>query len=474
MISFRRQLLLNLYKLSDVTILIVSLLAASSFNAIYGDGFTITEFLAMRIKVVNLALFLIMALAWYLVFHRFHLYRSRRLKGAVHEWQDVLKATTVGSLFMLLAGLAFRFRVFGPYFVLPFWLSSSVLTVSFRATLRYVLKKIRLHGRNLRLILIAGTNRRAYEFADMLEEKKELGFRLIGFIDNDIYIPRKNVELLGKLDDFPRIIQERIVDEVFIALPIKSHYEEIQRIVQKAEENGIPIRFLWQFFDTSIAVSRSEEFEHLPTVMITSGPQDGWSYLAKQVIDRMLAFLMIVATAPVMLIAALAIRFSSPGPVLFSQKRLGRNRRGFHLFKFRTMVLDAEEMQPELEDLNEMDGPVFKIRNDPRITGVGRWLRRWSIDELPQLFNVLKGDMSLVGPRPLPLRDYDGFNQDWQRRRFSILPGITCTWQVNGRNAVSFEDWIKMDMEYIDNWKLSNDIKILLRTIPAVFKAQGM
>jgi exopolysaccharide biosynthesis polyprenyl glycosylphosphotransferase len=282
------------------------------------------------------------------------------------------------------------------------------------------------------------------------------------------------VEILGRLDDFPRIIQERVVDEVFIALPIKSHYEEIQRIVQKAEENGIPIRFLWQFFDTSIAVSRSEEFEHLPTVMITSGPQEGWSYLAKQVIDKLLAFLLVVITAPVMLIAAFAIKISSPGPAVFSQKRMGRNRRVFDLYKFRTMVPDAEQMQSELEGQNEMDGPVFKIRDDPRVTNVGRWLRRWSIDELPQLFNVIKGDMSLVGPRPLPLRDYDGFSEDWQRRRFSILPGITCTWQVNGRNEISFEDWIRMDMEYIDNWKLSNDIKILLRTIPAVFKAQGM
>ncbi|MFH1314214.1 MAG: sugar transferase [Candidatus Eisenbacteria bacterium] len=474
MISFRRKLLLNLYKLSDITILIVSLLAASSFNAIYGAGIPMTEFLAMRIKVINLALFLVMALAWYLVFHRFHLYRSRRLGGAGREWLDILKATTVGSLFMLLAGLAFRFRVFGPYFVFPFWLSSSVLTLSFRAALRHILRKIRLHGRNLRLILIAGTNQRAYEFADMIEEKKELGFRLIGFIDNKIHVPRDNVEFLGRLDDFPRIIQERIVDEVFIALPIKSHYEEINRIVQKAEENGIPIRFLWRFFDTSFAESHSEEFEHLPTVMITSGPRDGWSYLAKQVIDRALAFLIVVMTAPLMLIAVLAIKFSSPGPVLFNQKRMGRNRRVFYLHKFRTMVEDAEQLQLDLEDRNEMDGPVFKIRNDPRIISVGRWLRRWSIDELPQLFNVLKGDMSLVGPRPLPLRDYNGFNQDWQRRRFSILPGITCTWQVNGRNGISFEDWIRMDMEYIDNWKLSNDIKILLRTIPAVLKAQGM
>ena len=169
----------------------------------------------------------------------------------------------------------------------------------------------------------------------------------------------------------------------------------------------------------------------------------------------------------------LLIKLTSPGPVLFVQERVGLGKRSFRLYKFRTMMQGAEKKLAELEHLNEMSGPVFKIKNDPRITKIGHFLRKTSIDELPQLINVLKGDMSLVGPRPLPVRDYNGFEQDWQRRRFSVRPGITCLWQVNGRSNVSFDKWMKLDMEYIDNWSLLLDFKILILTIPAVFRGSG-
>ena len=177
--------------------------------------------------------------------------------------------------------------------------------------------------------------------------------------------------------------------------------------------------------------------------------------------------------SPLFLLTALAVKATSPGPVFFVQERVGLSKRSFRLYKFRTMVSEAEELQAELEAFNEVSGPVFKIKDDPRITRVGRLLRKTSIDELPQLINVVKGDMSLVGPRPLPLRDYRGFDQDWQRRRFSVRPGITCLWQVNGRSDVSFENWMKLDMTYIDSWSLWLDIQILVKTIPAVIRGSG-
>jgi lipopolysaccharide/colanic/teichoic acid biosynthesis glycosyltransferase len=177
--------------------------------------------------------------------------------------------------------------------------------------------------------------------------------------------------------------------------------------------------------------------------------------------------------APVLAIVAILIRLTSPGPVLFVQKRLGLNKRHFNVYKFRTMVVDAEKRMLEIEHLNEVSGPVFKIKNDPRITPIGRFLRKTSIDELPQLFNVLIGDMSLVGPRPLPVRDYEGFNEDWQRRRFSVRPGITCLWQVGGRSSIPFEKWMELDLQYIDKWSLWLDLQILLRTIPAVLRGSG-
>jgi lipopolysaccharide/colanic/teichoic acid biosynthesis glycosyltransferase len=174
-----------------------------------------------------------------------------------------------------------------------------------------------------------------------------------------------------------------------------------------------------------------------------------------------------------MAVVIVLIKFTSPGPVFFSQRRVGLNKRRFNLYKFRTMVVDAEKQMREIEHLNEASGPVFKIKNDPRITPLGRFLRKTSLDELPQLFNVLAGHMSLVGPRPLPVRDYEGFNEDWQRRRFSVKPGITCLWQVQGRSSISFEKWMELDLQYIDKWSLWLDFQILLQTIPAVLRGSG-
>jgi exopolysaccharide biosynthesis polyprenyl glycosylphosphotransferase len=193
----------------------------------------------------------------------------------------------------------------------------------------------------------------------------------------------------------------------------------------------------------------------------------------KRFLDIVISLGALILLAPLLLIAAALIRLTSRGPALFVQKRLGLNKRIIGVYKFRTMVRDAEKKQAELEHLNEVSGPVFKIKNDPRITPIGRFLRKTSIDELPQLFNVLKGDMSLVGPRPLPVRDYQGFNKDWQRRRFSIRPGITCLWQINGRSTVQFDRWMELDMEYIDRWSVWLDMQILIRTIPAVLKGSG-
>jgi exopolysaccharide biosynthesis polyprenyl glycosylphosphotransferase len=193
----------------------------------------------------------------------------------------------------------------------------------------------------------------------------------------------------------------------------------------------------------------------------------------KRAVDFLGSAALLILISPALLVTAILIKLSSHGPVLFKQNRLGLNKRHFSIYKFRTMVVDAEKRMSEIAHLNEVSGPVFKIKHDPRITPVGRFLRKTSIDELPQLFNVLKGDMSLVGPRPLPVRDYEGFSEDWQRRRFSVKPGITCLWQVAGRSSIPFEHWMELDLQYIDKWSLWLDFKILLRTIPAVLRGSG-
>lgn len=471
---FRRKLLLNLYKLSDVCILMVSLLLASWFVTSHMKKISLEEFFLLRIEIVNLIIFLGVIILWGILFHHFHLYRSRRLGRRIQECKDIVKATTAGTVIMLVCGQICKISAFTPHFMLAFWFSSTMLTICFRLFIRYFLKKVRLHGRNLRNILIVGTNQRAYDFARKIEESKELGYCVIGYVDDKIYLPREDLNLLGKLGDFPAILKGHIIDEVVVALPIKSKYKEIQRIIETAEEQGILIRLnLFQLFNTRIAESTSGIFEDFSVLKMVSGSQDSCRYVAKRTVDIVLTSVLIVLTFPLMLVSAIAIKLTSYGPVFFFQDRVGYNKRIFRLCKFRTMVVDAEKRQEQLEALNEMDGPVFKIRNDPRVTSVGRWLRKSSMDELPQLFNVLKDDMSLVGPRPLPVRDYNGFSQDWQRRRFSIKPGITCTWQISGRNNISFEEWMKLDMEYIDNWSLIGDLKILFKTIPVVICGKG-
>jgi lipopolysaccharide/colanic/teichoic acid biosynthesis glycosyltransferase len=181
----------------------------------------------------------------------------------------------------------------------------------------------------------------------------------------------------------------------------------------------------------------------------------------------------LILLVPFFVIVGILIKLDSPGPIFFVQERMGYNKRRFKFYKFRTMAKDAEKKQKEIEHLNELSGPVFKIKDDPRVTKIGKILRKTSIDELPQLFNTLKGDMSLVGPRPLPVRDYELFDENWQKRRLSVRPGITCLWQSSGRNDLPFDKWIELDMEYIDNWSLLLDLKILIKTIPAVIRGTG-
>jgi exopolysaccharide biosynthesis polyprenyl glycosylphosphotransferase len=260
---------------------------------------------------------------------------------------------------------------------------------------------------------------------------------------------------------------------VVIALPMKSMYSRAARIAALCEEQGIVVRLLPDFFNLRLAQSKAEEFEDDAVITLSTGPPESWQHLLKRALDVAISLAAILALAPLGALTALLIKLTSPGPVFFAQERVGLNKRRFRLYKFRTMVADAAERQREIEHLNEARGPVFKIRNDPRLTRVGKFLRKTSIDELPQLFNVLRGDMSLVGPRPLPVRDYEGFDQDWQRRRFSVRPGITCLWQINGRSSIPFEKWMELDMEYIDHWSLGLDFKILAKTIPAVLKGAG-
>ena len=473
---YRRRLLLDALKVFDLALMMASFALSM---LVVSSGFEVGSFerlLAMRIRLPNFAIFVGFMLAWHGIFSYFELYHSRRLSSIHEEVSDVSKATAAGAAVLLAGSFIFHIRLVTPLFGLFFWSSTTLGVVVSRIVLRYILRKVRSRGRNLRNLIIVGTNSRALAFARKVELRRDMGYKLEGFVDDTVMteeIGAGPYQLVAGFSDFAEYLRQNVVDEVVIALPMKSFYAQASRIVAMCEEQGITARFLSDLFNVRIARTRADLVDDQVITTISTGNQNELSLLLKRLVDVCVSVILLLLTSPIFLRVAILIRLTSRGPVFFTQERLGFNKHLFNVYKFRTMVPDAESMVKKLEHLNEVKGAAFKIKHDPRVTRVGRVLRKASIDELPQLFNVLKGDMSLVGPRPLPIRDYNGFDEDWHRRRFSVRPGITCLWQCNGRSNVSFDHWMQLDMQYIDNWSLALDLKILLMTIPAVLKGSG-
>jgi exopolysaccharide biosynthesis polyprenyl glycosylphosphotransferase len=406
--------------------------------------------------------------SWSVCLSSLWLYRSKRLANWRDELAEVLKAVSLCTLILATAELILQWQTVTRWVLVSFWLLASALLFLVRLIKTYTLRQFRLHGRNLRRVVIVGTGARAQELARMIREHGELGYRLVGFIDN---VAQPGV--IGTLDHMAEILRDNVVDEMMIALPIKTFYEEMENIVQVGAEQGITVRLHSDLFSVRLTRAVAEQLDETPILSLYAAPEYGWGFACKRVMDVLGAGLALLVLLPLLLLLAVLIKLTSAGPIFFAQERLGYNKRLFRMYKFRTMVANAPQLQAQLEHLNEAGGPVFKIKDDPRVTPLGRILRKTSLDELPQLFNVLRGDLSLVGPRPLPQRDYERFDEFWFNRRFSVKPGITCTWQVSGRSNTDFDYWIRQDLEYIDRWSLALDVKILLKTIPAVFRGTG-
>ncbi len=415
--------------------------------------------------------------AWSMICVGCGLYHSRRMSGMLQDVRDIVNACMLAGAAMLAIARAWSSPLAAPAPMLIFLGSSSTTLIGGRLLIKAGLHRVRAAGRNLRYVLIAGANQRSLELAKALEDRPELGYRVQGFADvfwdGAKEAVRRGYRIVSSLEDLGSYIGQTVVDEVLVCLPIQSMYRNICSIASACAEQGIPVRIVADFFNPAIAVNRSDQFEGTPILALGTRRIDGWSALAKTAFDRIAAFLLIVWFSPLMAAIAVAIKLTSRGPVIFRQKRLGLNKRPFEIYKFRTMVVDAEQKMAQVEKLNEMNGPVFKVQNDPRVTPLGRVLRRLSLDELPQLFNVLIGDMSLVGPRPLPLRDYAGFSTGWHRRRLSVRPGISCLWQVEGRNTIPFDRWMELDRHYIDHWSFWLDLKILWKTVLVVLMRKG-
>jgi exopolysaccharide biosynthesis polyprenyl glycosylphosphotransferase len=310
--------------------------------------------------------------------------------------------------------------------------------------------------------------------ATLIEESRGMGLRLIGFVDPDF--GDSPAENLGGYEVFSLgsvagILHKHSVDEVIFALNMQE-LAQLEPLLQHCAEVGVKTRVQLEFLPAAYSRIYLEKFRDMSLLSLSSAPDSELRLFFKRIFDVVVSGSSLVVLSPLLACIAAMIRITSPGPVLFQQTRCGLGGRRFTLYKFRSMINNAEQLRAELHQLNELDGPVFKITDDPRITPVGRWLRRFSLDELPQLWNILRGDMSFVGPRPAIPEEVDQY-KDWQRRRLRMRPGLTCTWVLEGRNDVNFNRWMQLDLTYIDNWSLWLDTKIFLRTIPIVLSGRG-
>lgn len=349
------------------------------------------------------------------------------------------------------------------------------VTIDFalKMAMGFLLKKLYTSPANIRQMLIVGNNTRAADFARLTRKNPQLGFVVLGYVDAQPD-PDPGMPYFGKPDKVEELLRLHAIDVVGIFLPIRSFYDINRDIISTAEDFGIAVYYMTNIFEPDRAKVRFSSVGSINNIMYYSAPtDDSWQLQCKRVFDIVFSLALILLLWPLMLGIAVYIAHTSGSPVFFTQHRVGYNKRIFPMYKFRTMVPDAEKKLAALLDQNEADGPAFKITNDPRLIRGGAFLRRYSLDELPQLWNVLCGDMSVVGPRPLSLRDYGLMPEDWQRRRFSMKPGLTCIWQVSGRNDVKFDEWMQMDLQYIDTWNLKNDFSIVFKTIFEVLRGGG-
>jgi exopolysaccharide biosynthesis polyprenyl glycosylphosphotransferase len=408
-------------------------------------------------------------------------YRSHRTVTLLEEAWDIVKVcvSALAVLALVIYTLRLNERFLGGDQFSRLWLLlvavfSCLLLLTEKLALRTLSRYVRSHGFNYRTVLIVGTNPGAVSLADSILNHRYWGFKILGFVAH----PRAKTEefppeypILGTLDDIPRIVEENVVDDVLFCVS-RRDLDLMEDLLLSLQEQGIRIRFVLNLLPHAKAKVRFEELDGAPIVTFHTAPEAVLPLVLKRTVDVALSLVLLVLSAPVVLGIALLIKLTAGGEVLYRQTRCGLNGRKFTLYKFRTMVEDAEERQRELLHLNEMNGPVFKLSKDPRVTAFGRFLRRFSLDELPQLWNVLRGDMSLVGPRP-PIPDEVARYQRWQRRRLSMKPGLTCLWQISGRNQIDFDRWMQLDLEYIDSWSPWLDMKILLKTVPAVLSGRG-
>lgn len=420
-------------------------------------------------------LLLVIIPVWTILLFQFRVYRSYRTHSVLDELFSLSKVVISGGLVIGALSFILKTTYLSRTFILLFMITSIVLLGAERLVVRMASHVVRRLGYNFRNVIIVGIGETAREICSKILAYQEWGLRIVGMVTDQPGNCPSSIDgcpVVGTLTELEDIVHRHVVDEVIFAVPGRN-LEELEDTLLMLEEHGINVRLVANIFPHVIAKIHVEELETIPLLSFTTIPTDTVALAVKRAFDLTMTLFLLVFLSPLMLVTAAVVKFTSPGPVLFRQKRCGLNGRTFTLYKFRSMYDDAEDRKKDLESLNEMEGPVFKIKDDPRITPLGRFLRRTSIDELPQLWNVLKGDMSIVGPRP-PVPEEVGKYERWQRRRLSMRPGLTCLWQISGRNRIrDFKEWVRLDLQYIDTWSLTLDLKIFLKTIPVVLLSRG-
>ena len=455
--------------LDALAALVITLSAVLYGNSARFPSGSLTMFLHARVTISNAIFAAVFVFVWRQCFKDLHRYHAD-VYDITRTVFVILRACIVLTVLLGIYLLAAHPK--GPTFHVAwiFFLVSSIYEVS--RVIGGGLLRVRLAARDPEVVIILGSGPRAGKAWRRIRTRYYSTMKLLGFVDSRdtaLMAPDIADRYLGSLDELSDLLMQNAVDRMIVAMPLHSCYESIQRAIAIAEGVGVQVIYLQDFFSStrsSRPASEHELFKELAPVHE--------SYVTRQAFKRAIdiagAIFGLVALAPLLVLIGIAVRITSPGPALFVQERYGHRRRLFRMVKFRSMVEDAPQLMASVEHLNEAKGPIFKIRNDPRVTPLGRILRMTSLDELPQLWNVLLGDMSLVGPRPMSVRDVKLFTNPSSMRRFSVKPGMTGLWQVNGRSSVGFDQWLSMDFKYIDRWSLRMDMVILARTVTAVVK----
>ena len=403
-----------------------------------------------------------------------HVYRFRRDRIWLEEVYAIASATTIGVVVLILLNLAFRQLSYSRLIFLYTAVLVTLLLGISRAVVYALRSYLRNRGIGLERVVLVGVGDVGLMVMRTIVARPSLGYELVGFLDDN---PAKNqtdigrFQALGPLMKFSDILQNHAIDTAIICLPWRSH-RTVSRLLRLCERSGVKAQIVPDFFQMTKNQMQVEGLNGIPLITARAVSIAGWNLFVKRALDIALATVMLIAGLPLAALIALAVRFSSPGPVLYAQTRIGRNGQPFKIYKFRSMIAGADAQIDDMAELNEASGPLFKMRADPRRTSIGRILRHFSLDELPNLINVLRGEMSLVGPRPNVPEEVAQY-KDWHRKRLSVSPGMTGLWQVSGRSDLTFDEMVLLDIYYVENWSLTLDLGILLRTIPKVLGGEG-